>query len=283
MVDHNDGELSCRTGQPQGEDNFFQAANTDTPESTTALSSFASFLRNSWFSDGREVAVLPRGFVFSWTEPSGGDDHHLFQLGYNLESAAPFVRGQPYHKATKLLDPLPNSAPQVATGEFASWKTSVVLKDNSRRRDYNFVEFVSGMGGADVEIIQPEFVILLDSYIAGIALTLGDTLGQTPPQEPVHRRWCLRRQHRPVGLALEHFSQGTKRLVSAKRALPGEHFIEHASKGPDVRALVDNVAAQLLRRHVGSRSHEYVGARRLQVCSSALTGHPLSQAENPRP
>jgi hypothetical protein len=107
--------------------------------------------------------------VFEWSGDS--DDHHLLQLAYNLESVAPFVRNQGYHKATKMLNPLANGAAEIANGEFVSWKTSVIMKDNSRRHDYSFVEFVSAMGGEDVEIVQPEFVILpredVDANIVG--------------------------------------------------------------------------------------------------------------------
>jgi hypothetical protein len=52
-----------------------------------------------------------------------------------------------------------------------SWKTSAILKDNSLRHEYSLVEFVSAMGGPDVEILQPEFVILpredVDANIVG--------------------------------------------------------------------------------------------------------------------
>jgi len=174
MVDHNDADHFCRTGEPHGGDNFFEGVNTGAPDATTtALSSFPSFLRNPGFATGRQVAVLPRGFVFSVGQMNGGggDDHHLLQLAYNLESVAPFVRDQNYHKATTMLNPITDAAAGVGNGEFVSWKTSVILKDNSRRHDYAFAEFVSAMGGPDVEILQPEFAVLpredVDANIVG--------------------------------------------------------------------------------------------------------------------
>jgi hypothetical protein len=208
MVDHNDAEQFCKSGEADGDDNFFQGKNTN-ENATTALQSFPSFLRNGGFASGRQVAVLPRGFVFSWDGPGGGDDHHLLQLAYNLESVAPFVRGQDYHKASLVVNPLANAAAEKANGEFVSWKTSVIMKDNSLRRDYSFVEFVSGMGGADVEIIQPEFSILpredVDSnfpgggtraglksldvvienlpYLCAVPILTGWEIGYTPPGE----------------------------------------------------------------------------------------------------
>ena len=180
MVDHNDAEHYCRTGELHGSDNFFQAQNNGAADATTtALSSFPSFLRNPGFATGRHVAVLPRGFVFSWTKGGGGGgtDHHLLQLAYNLESAAPFVRNQNYHKASGMLNPLVDAAADIVHGEFVSWKTSAIIKDNSLRRDYSFVEFVSAMGGPDVEVLQPEFVVVpredVDANIVGGGTTGG--------------------------------------------------------------------------------------------------------------
>lgn len=181
MVDHNDAEHYCKSKEADGDDNFFEGTNTD-GNATTALASFPSFLRNGGFAGGRQVAVLPRGFVFSW---GGGDDHHLLQLAYNLESVAPFVRQQYYHKAFSEVKPLANSAAEKANGEFVSWKTSVIMKDNSRRRDYSFVEFVSGMGGPDVEITQPEFSILphedVDGGFGGGGLKSADVVIENLP------------------------------------------------------------------------------------------------------
>ena len=82
VVDHNDAEHYCKSKEADGDDNFFAGENTDS-NATTALASFPSFLRNGGFAGGRQVAVLPRGFVFSWSGAQGGDDHHLLQLAYN--------------------------------------------------------------------------------------------------------------------------------------------------------------------------------------------------------
>ena len=161
MVDHNDGEHFCKNKEADGDDNFFIAENGDSnPDhgvvATTALASFPSFLKNGGFATGRQVAVLPRGFAFFWMQ----GDHQLLQLAYNLEGVAPFVRPQPYRKADSTINPLGSSAAAQAGGEFVSWKSSTIMKDDSRRRDHKFVEFVSGMGGSDVEIIQPELAVL---------------------------------------------------------------------------------------------------------------------------
>ena len=36
---------------------------------------------------------------------------------------------------------------------------------------------------------------------------------------------------------------------------PLDHFVEHQADAPDVGAVIDRLAAGLLRRHVGGRSH----------------------------
>src|SRR5262249_53713195 len=55
--------------------------------------------------------------------------------------------------------PLPDPASRVDSG-FVSWDTSVILKDNDSRRDYEFLELVSLLGGHDVGVIQPPFAFL---------------------------------------------------------------------------------------------------------------------------
>ena len=154
MVDHNDAEFFCKTKEADGSDNFFQA---DNREMTTALSCFPSFLSNPNFSSGRTVAVLPRGFGFRW---SGGGDHHLLQLGYNLESSEVFIQHQDYYKAlNRKMNPLPTPPTARAGSGFVSWNSYAIMKDDEGRRRYFFAEVVSGMGGSDVSIIQPAFSI----------------------------------------------------------------------------------------------------------------------------
>lgn len=157
-VDHKDG--SCDSRDPL-ETNFFAADNSGT---TTALSSFPSFLQNPDFAAGKTVAILPRGFGVGW---GCGDDHHLLQIGYNLDHSEIFIQGgKKYKKAIKDVIPLPiptltpaTVVSQVDSG-YVSWETSAIFKDNTGRRDYTFGEIVSGLSGNDVGIIQPPFSIL---------------------------------------------------------------------------------------------------------------------------
>jgi hypothetical protein len=215
MVDHNDAEHFCRTGEPHGDDNFFKGENTGAPDAaTTALSSFPSFLRNPGFATGRQVAVLPRGFVFAGPGEGGGDDYHLLQLAYNLESVAPFVRNQNYHKANMMLNPLAGAPADVANGEFVSWKTTVIRKDNALRFDYSFAEFVSAIGGPDVEILQPEFAVLPredinDHTVGGVAglKTVDVTITKLPytAAVPILTGWDM--GYTPPGKGAQHIKE----------------------------------------------------------------------------
>ncbi|HSE83762.1 MAG TPA: CARDB domain-containing protein [Thermodesulfobacteriota bacterium] len=179
-VDHKDG--SCDPDDPldPSQANFFYDTNEETTtarssqrkyfygthsETTTAISFFPSFLQNPVFAAGKTVAVPPRGFGFGWL---GCDDHHLLQMGYNLDHSETFIEiysklyenGKKYRKKDQDVIPsLPNTASRVDSG-FVSWETSAIIKDNARRRDYGFGEMVSGLGGNDVGIIQPPFSIV---------------------------------------------------------------------------------------------------------------------------
>lgn len=156
-VDHEDCDT---TGDPI-QANFFA---TDNDGTTTALSSFPSFLQNSSFikSHGR-AAILPRGFGFSWPSrcPADSEDHHLLEVAYNLVHSENFIQNDKKYKKEleDVVPSLPNSASQVNFG-FVSWETSAIFKDNKARRDYEFAEIVSGLAGDDVGVIQPPFSIL---------------------------------------------------------------------------------------------------------------------------
>ncbi len=161
-VDHKDGSCDPNDSSDPSQANFF---NADNDEITTALSSFASFLQNPDFASSKTVAILPRGFGFTWKDASiiegCNTDHNLLQIGYNLDHSEIFIEnGKTYKKKGQDVTPsLPNTASQVDSG-FVSWETSAIFKDNDGRREYEFGEMVSGLGGNDVGIIQPPFSIL---------------------------------------------------------------------------------------------------------------------------
>lgn len=150
IVNHDDADNFCKAGTG-GSDNFYFAQNSTT---TTALSSFSSFLQNPDFPPGGTVAILPRGFGFGWAS-----DHNLLQLAYNLDHSETFVEyGKKYQKAFG--DVLAPTAISLANSDFVSWNTYSILKDNDRRRDYVFGEMISALGGKDVGLVQPPFSIL---------------------------------------------------------------------------------------------------------------------------
>jgi len=173
-VDHEGG--SCDFNDPS-QANAFGAYNKGT---TTALSSFPSFLYNPAFASSKTVAILPRGFGFS---RECDVDHHLLQIGYNLVHTETFIEnGKKYRKNDEDVTPsLPNTASQVDSG-FVSWETSAIFKDNSGRRNYRFGETVSGLSGNDVGVIQPPFSILPaeDDSFFSFCTPVGSA---PPPQE----------------------------------------------------------------------------------------------------
>ena len=159
-VDQQDG--SCEPNDHR-EANFFTADNEGT---TTALSTFASFLHSADLAGSSIVAILPRGFGFEWL--SSSIDQHLFQLAYNLDHSEIFIeRGKQYWKKFEnVAPPLSGPASEVASG-FVSWETSTIMTDNADLRDYMFGELVSGFAGNDVGVIQPPFSILIASKPSG--------------------------------------------------------------------------------------------------------------------
>ena len=169
-VDHDDAGDFC-SGDTGTTDNFYLARNDD---ASTSLSAFRSFLQNDNLAAGGTIAILPRGFGFLF----GDDDHHLFHLAYNLDHSDAFIEHKgAYRKADGVIRPeLPNAANRAGSG-FVSWNTYAILKDNTRR-DYRFGEMVSGIGGRDVEVIQPPFSILPRDTSSATAVGDGSALNQ---------------------------------------------------------------------------------------------------------
>jgi len=152
-------------------ENFFFAPNNGT---TTALSCFPSFLFNSNFASGSNVAVLPRGFVFDWRKL---EDHHLLQMAYNLEHSEPLLQSLRYDKEFVQVNPLPTPPTGRVDSGFVSWNTYGIYKDNDARRDYRMGELVSGMGGPDVGVIQPPFSVLPHEGMGFFGACLGSPAG----------------------------------------------------------------------------------------------------------
>jgi hypothetical protein len=161
-VDSGSADKFCSTDTDLPDKSFLAFSN-----GTTALSSFGIFSQTPATPSSQPVAVLPRGFGFSWY----GGDHHLLQLGYNLDHSEIFAEKDKIYNNNKdhvrtvgdlftgISAPLPSAASLVDSG-FMSWNTYAILKDDSDRRDYVFTEAVSGLFGLDVHPIQPPFSIL---------------------------------------------------------------------------------------------------------------------------
>lgn len=161
-VDHGSADKFCST-ETDLPDKSFLALNNG----TTALASFSTFAEVPSTPASHPIAVAPRGFGFSWYD----SDHHLLQLGYNLDYSEIFTEKDKIYNNNKthvktvgdLLTgttaPLLTSSSLVDSG-FMSWNTYAILKDDSDRRDYVFTEAVSGLFGLDVHPIQPPFSIL---------------------------------------------------------------------------------------------------------------------------
>ena len=82
---------------------------------------------------------------------------------------------------------------------------------------------------------------------------------QAAPQQAANRGRRVAAA-RPVRLALEH-AASVSDTSSPSNARRREHFVEHAAERPDVGALVDRLAARLLRRHVGGRAEDHARLR----------------------
>jgi hypothetical protein len=134
-------------------DNYIWSTNDNT---TTALASFFSFIQNIALAGSKTVALLPRGFGFGFN-----DDHHLLQMGYNLDHSEIFADSdRKYSKRYGQMNaPVPQQGVSHVDSGFVSWNTNAIFQDNERK-DYTFVELVSAIGGNDVGVIQPPFSIL---------------------------------------------------------------------------------------------------------------------------
>ncbi len=152
QVNHDDADNFCKTGSGVS-DNFYFATNDGID---TALSSFSSFVHDPTFPSIGPVAVLPRGFGFTY---GSGADANLLQLAYNLDHSAALAEYNKRYKKgfDEVAAPLTNNASLVGGG-YASWTTYSILKDNGRRT-LLFGELVTVFGGSDVGVIEPPFTI----------------------------------------------------------------------------------------------------------------------------
>ncbi len=164
VVAWNDSNLALSIDQKDGncdykdhrDANFYYTDNSGT---FTALSSYFSFIRNADFIPENTVAILPRGFGLAWNEC--GEDHHLLQVAYNLDHSEKFIeKGKRYQKKYETIKVHAANSASLFDSGYVSWNTYTIFKDNDTRRNYSFGEIISGLGGNDLEIVQPPYSIL---------------------------------------------------------------------------------------------------------------------------
>src|SRR4030095_16728339 len=90
-----------------------------------------------------------------------------------------------------------------------------------------------------------------ESRLTDIAQTLPRILLEAAPQtcaNSARQFW----ERRPVRLRLHHLGERQRDVLRLERFTAGQHLVDDAPERPDVRALVDRLAARLLGAHVGS-------------------------------
>ena len=100
-----------------------------------------------------------------------------------------------------------------------------------------------------------EFVL----YFGDVAQTLLWILLEAPLQHTAHGVGCCLGHRGPVRFAAPNRCDRIGNGFSAKRRLARQHFVQHASKRPDVGPLVDRFATSLFRAHVCGGSKNDVG------------------------
>ena len=101
-----------------------------------------------------------------------------------------------------------------------------------------------------------EFVL----YFGDVAQTLLWIPFEAPLEHPPHGRGRGLGHRGPVRFAAENRCDRIGNGFSAKRRLARQHFVQHASKRPDVGPLVDRFATSLIRAHVCGGSKNDAGA-----------------------
>jgi hypothetical protein len=122
----------------------------------TAIHYLASYYQNSKLP-GKPNAILPQGFRFEFSSESG--DHHLLQIGYNLDHhEASFASDTDYQYLGRE-NGLPNGLPRLES-DILSWVSYGIFKDDDSWRDYRFVETTCALWGKDIGIFEPPFAII---------------------------------------------------------------------------------------------------------------------------
>lgn len=119
----------------------------------SSLRPVAGFLFNKDFAGLEEVAILPRGYGAVWAD-SHRSDHHILQYSYKNDGGEVYVQGGKEYGNFAVASPTTS----VGTG-FVSWETTGLLKDNDLDRSQLIMDFVTGLGGRDVGILNLPFTV----------------------------------------------------------------------------------------------------------------------------
>ncbi|MGB4900839.1 MAG: hypothetical protein WBP00_08680 [Saprospiraceae bacterium] len=165
-----DDTVGCNLPELElGISHFFKNSNGD----ASALSSFPMMLYAKQFIGQKEVAILPRGFLYMWE--NAGIDHHLLQLAYNMTPSEIILERKSYPNDKLILALLKNNQSRIDSG-FVSWESQTILKDNDNVGSYKFGEVVSGLSGKDLTTVNVPFSILphgTSNAYAGLGINNG--------------------------------------------------------------------------------------------------------------
>src|SRR6185369_17210629 len=100
-------------------------------------------------------------------------------------------------------------------------------------------------------------IVDLQRRIAGVAKALLRLLLETSAQQCSHRSWRMWWKRVPVGLRAQDPRYDVGNVLTAKRTLSAQHFVQHAAKRPDIGAFVDRLPACLFRRHIRHRAEQH--------------------------
>jgi hypothetical protein len=131
--------------------------------STYNMYPVAGYLQNNVFRRRVIAGVVPRGFFFRVAQK---EDHHLLQLSYNIVGSERILQNKIYDSYPESTNPLLQNSSRFDSAGVLSWSTQVIFKDNQERWEpniekngYYFGEMVTGIGGKDLGVIHPPFLI----------------------------------------------------------------------------------------------------------------------------
>ena len=99
------------------------------------------------------------------------------------------------------------------------------------------------------------------AHIANVAHTLLRVLPQAQAERLTDAGRDRGGQHLPLGFQADDRAKYFGHVLAIERAVPRQHLEEHRAERPDVGALVHDLAARLLRRHVRGGAEDHPGLR----------------------